>query len=244
MGPILTAEIKKDLNILFWLCDSGLKGSEVLDLMVETVMNTVAMCFRITEPERLRKLVRTEAISLLYGLAVGEIDYPSRSRFGKYLFGRYRRLIMNAAKKGLITAGDLPFSSLLSPHSDKINRREEEELEAIFYNQKKANLPKDPALEKAEEENQNPKKPRASFTQEKTKKTIKKEFQLLRVKSFHPGCLKDQIKPDDGGTQLSFIPGVEPKRKKRRRRKARKRPRPFFPVQGEKSQGPTLSPWG
>lgn len=70
--------------------------------------------------------------------------------------------------------------------------------------------------------------------------TRQKEFQILRVQSFHPGCLEDQVKPKDE-VMIPLLPELKPQ-KRRKQKKVRRKQRPVPPFQGEKGQDPTLRP--
>ncbi len=177
--------IRQDLETVRNLIHSGLPGSKLLDLLTDLITGQISFCFAILDGKKVASYARAEVVSLLHGLALGEIEGPSLN----YLITRYNRLVKNLLAQGAIRQVEHVYFSAIPGAQDL--KDWEEAAERYVFNRRQS--------PEQEEKDTDAKKKYLG----PARKTRERELVLRKIPAFRPQCL--QGKTTSGAEQLDLF---------------------------------------
>ena len=173
-------------ELLFWLLTSHRPGRKVLDFLCELVLEWISSSFVILDREKTESYVRSEMVSLLYGVGTGKIELEKG--FRNFFRVRVGRLARNLLALGAIEQVDVLYFSQIEEKANRGNGTEDF-LERWLF------------LRADEEQVQLGAKGNGKngFCQAET---LLKALRIERTKEFYPGCLGRRRK----SKPKSFVP--------------------------------------
>jgi len=114
-----------DIQALFYLIfRSVLSRARLIDELTEFTLLLIEENYHLRDKEKMKELLRTEFVTLLYDLKRGKVKVEDEKKFAHYLENRINRALLNAYRNGvlLVEAEDERWGTVLF-----VPEREQEE---------------------------------------------------------------------------------------------------------------------